>query len=227
MDKLSLYELFSFVIPGGIALHLLNWCAVNVLDTDVIFSLSDLSSSLIALVQALLIGVTLHIITFNILLKCGGYRQMIYKSVQEVELDTYILQVIPFLNQEYFRNKKHEVAINADNAVPAENLFDYAYYYLEVNGKNAQAKNFQSLYFFFRNMFTLGLVSLLILIFALVYSLMRDLGGEVLRSIVMYIAFFTVIIGIAIPVANWLRRKMIITVFGCYYADRVHQSNKQ
>ncbi|MCA4806652.1 type VI-B CRISPR accessory protein Csx27 [Myroides odoratimimus] len=226
MDKLSLYELFSFVIPGGIALHLLNWCSINVLSTGTLFNLTDLSNSLIALVFALLIGVALHIITFNILLKWSSYRQIIYKSVQQIKLDDYIQQVIPFLNQEYFHNKKHEVAANTNNAVPAENLFDYAYYYLEVNGKNAQAKNFQSLYFFFRNMFTLGIVSILILITALVYSTITSVGKDVLSEIVLKIAFFAVIIGIAVPVANWLRKKMIITVFGCYYADRVHQTNK-
>ncbi|EHO06561.1 hypothetical protein HMPREF9712_03107 [Myroides odoratimimus CCUG 10230] len=75
-------------------------------------------------------------------------------------------------------------------------------------------------------MFTLGIVSIVILIIALVYSTITSVGKDVLSEIVFKIAFFAVIIGIAVPVANWLRKKMIITVFGCYYADRVHQTNK-
>lgn len=227
MDKLSLYELFSFVIPGGIALHLLNWCSINILQMGTVFSINDLSSSLTVLLCALFIGVLLHLLTFSLFMKYKSYNLIIYKSVQEINFDKYTSSIIPFLNKEYEHSKQHAIEKIVNYNIPAQYLFDYAYYYLEVNGKNTQAKNFQSLYFFFRNLFTLSIVAIILLVIALLYSALSSLGVSVILKTVLYIGCFIGVMCITVPVANWLRRKMIITVFGSYYADRVHQTNKQ
>lgn len=227
MSKLSLYELFSFVIPGGIVLHLLNWCSVNVLNKDLIFSLSDLPNSLIAIVLALFIGVLLHLLTFSVFMRFEIYNQIIYKGVQEINFDEYILGIIPFLNKEYERSKQHAIDKIENYNIPAPYLFDYAYYYLEVNGKNTQTKNFQSLYFFFRNLFTLSIIAIFLLFVTIVYSAFNSLGISLILKTVLYAGCFIGVMCVTIPVANWLREKMIITVFGSYYADRVHQTNKQ
>lgn len=225
MDKISVYEFFSFVVPGGLVLFLLNWCSINILKTGVIFSLSDLSNSLVSLVFALLIGTLLHTLTYSVLLKSKIYCRIIYKSVQEISLDDYTMRILPFLNQEYEKIKKHKVDDGGNDFVPASYLFDFAYYYLEVNSKNAQAKNFQSLYFLFRNIFTLGLVGICILTVAIVYSFFSRVDTSVFFDAILYLFLFIIISLLTIPVANWLRKKMIITVFGCYYADRSHHFN--
>jgi hypothetical protein len=226
MDKLSLYELFSFVIPGGIALHLLNWCSVNILQMGTVFSINDLSSSLTVLLCALFIGVLLHLLTFSLFMKYKSYNQIIYKSVQEINLDEYTISIIPFLNKEYENSKQHTIEKIENYNVPAQYLFDYAYYYLEVNGKNTQAKNFQSLYFFFRNLFTLSIIAIFLLFITIMYSAFNSLGVSIILKTVLYAGGFIGVMCITVPVANWLRKKMIITVFGSYYADRVHQTNK-
>lgn len=229
MDKLSLYEILSFVIPGFILVFITNFytdCIFNFgnfLDTS-----NDISKSLLLVAISLFLGILIHIITFRFLKtsRLKWYKKLIFKSVQDISVtNAFIQRVIPFLNDEYKKIRKHhEEPVNANEA--EANLFDFAYLYLEVNDKITPAKNFQSMYFWFRNMFTMSiiLVPASILLYCLTYYL--DLS-EGQKNYALWIIIINIILGIMIiPTANWLREKLIEKVLWSYYVERVHENEK-
>jgi hypothetical protein len=229
MDKLSLYEILSFVIPGFILVFITN------LYTDCVFNLSnfldttnDISESLLLFVVSLFFGIVIHIITFRFLKtsRLKWYKKLIFKSVQAISADNaFIQRVIPFLNDEYKKVRKHhEEPVNETEA--EANLFDFAYLYLEVNDKITPAKNFQSMYFWFRNMFTMSIILVPISILLYGITFYMDLShGQ--KNYALWIIIINIILGIVIiPTANWLREKLIEKVLWSYYVERVHENEK-
>lgn len=221
MDKLSLYEILSFVIPGFIVIKLVDILRYQLLENNNLFSSDNIGDSLILFCVSLVIGVIIHVLTTQVILKMPFLKKLVYTSVKDVELGDYSKLIIPFLNEEYARLKKHNCNEDTSNQ-PTEYLFDFAYYYLEVNDKITQVKNFQSLYFMFRNFFTVGLILVPILLFTIFYTYCNKLDQT--QNFVL--AFFIVLISLLVNiyVTRWLRIKMIERVFESYYADRTHNN---
>ncbi len=177
MDKLSLYEILSFVIPGLVLLKIIELYNEKVFDgLPLIESDSKISESIMLFGISLFIGIFIHIATFRLLKtqKLKWYKKLLFKSPQNIcDKNDFIKPVIPFLNSEYNNLRKHEMPAGKENELET-NLFDFAYLYLEVNDKITPAKNFQSLYFLFRNLFTICLLLLPVSIFFYIYSLIQD-----------------------------------------------------
>lgn len=221
MDKLSLYEILSFVIPGFIVIKLVDIFRFRLLGSNNLFSSDNIGDSLILFCASLVLGVIIHVLTTQVILKMPFLKKLVYTSVKDVELGEYSKLIIPYLNGEYTKLKKHDCNENTSNQ-PTDYLFDFAYYYLEVNDKITQVKNFQSLYFMFRNFFTIGLILVPILLFTIFYSYYNELNQTQNLGLSLLIVFIGLLVNIY--VTRWLRIKMIERVFESYYADRTHNN---
>lgn len=230
MDKLSLYEILSFVIPGFILLKIIELYNEKVFHGNPFLQLdSKLSESIVLFGISLFIGIFIHIATFRLLKtqRLKWYKKLLFKTPQVIcEKNDFIKPIIPFLNTEYNNLRKHEISIKKENELEA-NLFDFAYIYLEVNDKITPAKNFQSLYFLFRNLFTLCLLLFPASIFIYLYSLIKDfLSFQINYALGLMLANIAIAL-IIIPAANWLREKLIEKVLWSYYVERVHDKEKK
>lgn len=229
MDKLSLYEILSFVIPGYISINIIAYynnevyCSSSFYDSG-----GKIEDSIFLFCLSLFLGIIIHVVTFRFLKtsKLKWYKKLIFKSVQEISADNdFIQKVIPFLNSDYVVTRKHnENPVESNQA--ENNLFDFAYLYLEVNDKITPAKNFQSMYFWFRNMFTICIVMLPISIGIYISTFCLDMSKEQKTNAFLAI-IVTIVTGfIIIPIANWLREKLIEKVLWSYYVERVHKEDK-
>lgn len=221
MDKLSLYEILSFVIPGFIVIKLFDIFRFQLWESNNLFSSDNIGDSLILFCVSLIFGVIIHVLTTQVTLKISFFKKLVYTSVKDVELGEYSKLIIPYLNEEYAKLKKHDSNENTSDQ-PSDYLFDFAYYYLEVNDKITQVKNFQSLYFMFRNFFTIGLILVPILLFTIAYSYCNELNQTQNLGLSLLIVFIGLLV--IIYVSRWLRIKMIERVFESYYADRTHNN---
>ncbi len=229
MDKLSLYEILSFVIPGFILVNIIEFYNVMIFKNDAFFNdKSKLEESILIFCLSLFLGILIHILTFRFLKtsRLKWYKKLIFKTPQKISSENdFIKKVIPFLNQDYTNTRKHDENLPKPNEV-ADNLFDYAYLYLEVNDKITPAKNFQSMYFWFRNMFTIGLFLVPISLIIFIVALLKDtLNDSIIKSFYLF-SVTAIITLVLIPTANWLREKLIEKVFWSYYVERVHNLNK-
>lgn len=229
MDKLSLYEILSFVVPGFLLVMLFNTYYVDVLGFESLLDMnSKIGDSVLLFCLSLFMGICIHVITFRFLKtpKLKWYEKLIFKTPQEISANNdFIKKVIPYLNKDYKETRKHkEEASQPNEAEP--NLFDFAYLYLEVNDKVTPAKNFQSMYFWFINMFTIGLflIPISFIILALTFYGNYSSKAQILSLQILIINL--ILIAIIIPVANWLREKLLEKVFWSYYVERVHEERK-
>jgi hypothetical protein len=230
MDKLSLYEILSFVIPGFILLQIIELYNEKVFDNaPLLESDSKISESIMLFGISLFAGILIHIATFRLLKtqKLKWYKKLLFKTPQEIcQKNNFIKPVIPFLNSEYASLRKHQVVAGKENELD-ENLFDFAYLYLEINDKITPSKNFQSLYFWFRNLFTICLLLFPVSIFIYIYSHIRQFFSEQINYAFWIIVANITIALIIIPASNWLREKLIEKVLWSYYVERVHEKQKK
>lgn len=227
MDKLSIYEILSFVVPGFVAIEITNLYSVHVFGAAALFTTDNIGDSLKLFCASLFLGVVIHVLTFKLFFRWEWYVNKVFPKTQEIKYTGFTRQIIPFLNKEYERIKQHGTDKKFDENVPAENLFDFAYFYLEANDKIASAKNFQSIYFWFRNLFTICLILLPVSTVILIYTAVATFDSVSVKNAALMIGITLIAMFVIVPVARWLRIKMVDRVFGGYYAERIHQNLKK
>lgn len=225
MDKLSLYELLSFVVPGFLLIKLIEFYYINVFEGNSFINSDNISENLFLLCISLVLGIIIHVFTNLVILKIKFLSNIIFIPISNIRLSDYSKKVIPFLNKDYKLTKGHKATIHKKDK-PSSYLFDFAYYYLEVNGKIAQAKNFQSLYFMFRNFFTINIINILISTLFIIYFIYKNDNSNQLKYTIFLLGGLIVTLPIIIYVARWLRVKMVERVFESYYAERIHNHSK-
>ena len=225
MEKFSFYETLSFLIPGFILLSIISMYLQFVFGVSDLINLeSKFEENILLICLSLFAGIGLNALT-SWLFKCKYFKwikDMIMPSVQKIsENNSFIQKTIPFLNAEYIKLRKHdEKSVKETEA--ENNLFDFAYFYLEVNDKISAAKNFQSLYFWFRNMFTLSTflipASIIIWLIAIIgdYNSKQELFARWTAALNVILFF------LLIPIARWLREKTVEKIMWSYYVERIH-----
>lgn len=204
MEKISLYDLLSILLPGAILT-----LAIEVIATDYGLKIDSLEINnyfklTLFLSSSIFIGSLINISTRRLLKiykKIGLFTPLktIYNSSTELEL------IKPFLKKKMnsleFDSKKEKL----------EQLWPVVYYELEATGKISSPKAFQSFYFFFRNFFTLGIILFLPLLFQLIFYCFST----------KYVFLCSInILGIflSISAARWNRVKMVERMFWTYYS---------
>lgn len=236
MDKLSIYELLSFIIPGYVATRIVEYY-LKFYNVTLPFPMEGkMDENLHLLVIAIILGVAIHVLTFKVIShpKLKWMKSWIYKPEDEYiknSKEGELPMIMTAVKSHYESDKQHndeksEIKLSADKSIEYYGwTFDFAYYYLEVNDKITQAKNFQSFYFLFRNLFVMSMVHFVMLFFLCIASFFTIARYSMLNiSTALIVLLLLLLTWLIVVVTNWLRGKMIYRVFWSYYMDR--QINK-
>lgn len=220
VQQFSLYELLSFVLPGVLIVAVAEWIGVNLWEVVLISFHSEVVVGTLYLLFALVCGGLLHSFTFWLVTSCKWAKKWLYPTVQEMKYDERMrLKIIPYLNKEYQKTIDKSLPLK-DSSIPAKDLFDYAYNRLEIAGVLTQVKNFQSLYFLYRNLAVLAVLVALCL------------GGVLILYSKFLLALGWIVVGFVFCVvctcgARWFRKKMIMRLFSIYYVYLLSQQSTQ
>jgi hypothetical protein len=225
MEKFSLYELLSFIVPGFMVIFLVNLYAESVMGYKLIENISAINffESMIYIIASLVVGILFHRLTFA-LINWKWYQKLVYPAVGEiVKKHGEIEPVLSDLEQNY-KKMYPEKTIQFDEKYYDE-IFDLAYYFLEVNDKIGQIKSFQSLYFFFRNMITLAMISFVVVLPLTIFGACIFPAFSICHSCYFLVALLISFL-IFVEPARWLRKKMIVRLFRSYHVFIIHANNK-
>lgn len=234
MNKLSLYEILSFMVPGYILISIVELYNQLVFSGNPLFNIkSDVEKSMLYLALSLFVGLAIHIFTFELIKLSekkkqifGWYNRIVYQTVQSLSKNNeFLIKIIPFLNKEYRKISKHdEDAVKESKA--EYYLFDIAYFYLETNDKITASKNYQSLYFWFRNMFTISLFLIPFSLIVWIISFSDNFTSEERCYALAILTLNSFLIFIISIITRWLRKKFVIKVLYSYYSIRIHEIDK-
>lgn len=222
MEKLSLYDFLSVLLPGALLTLF-----IEVLASDLGLEIKGLKINqyfrlTLFLTSAIFLGSLINIST-----------RFFFKFYRKINLFTSIIDIYTKSKSlKYIRYYFDDILIdtqipqlNTDNSnANIENLWNEIYYELEATDKIKVPKSFQSFYFFFRNFFTLGMILFPVLTFLFIYNRC---------AINKYTLLFIInIIGLLISlyVGKWYRGRMVERMFWTYYSlhknDKTNQTNQ-
>lgn len=194
MGKFSLYDFLSFFLPGVILCFLVYQVIPD--NAHVFKSMGETIDGLVFLGIALVVGLGIHRLSFYFL-NFKIYKNLIYPTVANVAK-----------SKSFKINIDIQQIPNSSN-LSLEDLFDEAYFFLEFNDKINTPKNFQSYYFFLRNLFTL---SLLVLPFAIVFAYLNFNFWY----LIIFISLYFLCVWFTVKVGLFYRAKMIERIFNNY-----------
>ncbi len=206
MDKLTLYDVMSYFLPGVAGTFLLKQLlpASWIWFTDV----SEAEIILLTGIISLLFGLLIHRTTFW-LIRYKWYTSVMMPSIRDI------------ITSDKGNMKALFKRIHADSnysGLNEDRLFDTAYYYLEYHGKIDAAKGFQSMYFFIRNLLTLSICLFL------VYMCMLIISCQIKYLWLMILCI------LYCPVAAWtgrfFRAKMTERIINTFYIAIEDQDKK-
>lgn len=226
MEKFSIYEFLSFFLPGFLGWKAIqHFCSFWGFQTPFTIGNST-EDTLWLLVISLFIGVIVHVFTFQLIQKVGWYKVWVYTPEWKIVNDSDELRrIVPAVKNYYNNIKVHQegtsvvvVHPNDYNIQEETYLFDYIYHCLEVNGKIDQTKNFQSLYFLFRNALSIIILYLVVTAVAALLWMLSIINNT--QSFDHAHIFSVAILSFSlacIVAARFMRKKMIHRAFWSYY----------
>ncbi len=213
MEKISLYDLLSVLLPGAIltlAIKMLIFdlninLAINNFDIDKHFSLT------IFLTTSIFLGSLVNALTWKA--QKFIHKDFLFGSISSVYKKigyTTFQNIKPFFNELHIKLVGKEKSDTYTEKEKISHVWSEIYYELEAKQQIGVPKNFQSFYFFFRNFFTTGLI---LIIFHLVYFIFT---GDYKYLGFLGIDVFAVISSVL--AGKWYRKKMIERLFWTYYS---------
>lgn len=210
MEKISLYDLLTLLLPGALLTFFIELIASNYnfnldeLGLNQYFNLAFFLSS------SIFLGSLINVLTNKWLKyyrKIGLYTDIgiIYKNNKNLK------RIKPFFQEklktiigieEFKKNSRSE---NFDI------IWDEIYYELEAKDQINSPKTFQSFYFFFRNFFTLGIILFLPTLILCIYTKFQSL------YVLLFLINLSAIL-ISWKAGDWNRRKMVDRMFWTYYS---------
>ena len=210
MEKLSLYDLLSFLLPGAVACTLFYFRFLVPMDID--FSkVNDQLEMVIFIAISFFVGSLIHysfeLKLFEVLIKKLGLYQRIsniYNS-PKVDIQVYVKEAF---KDDFLEFAKLGVK---DSSEQIEHFWSKIYYKLEAEDKITTSKSFQSFYFFFRNIATLSIITIII---ELISSLFTRFKAHEIPVIIIAI----VVLVLSTMAGRMHRRKMVSRMFWTYYS---------
>jgi len=226
MDKFSVYELLSFFIPGYISAKIMEYYfklfEIKLPDATAI----NINDNILILVMAVFLGIIVHFLTFKLQSKSSLFQKAVYpKEITYITNNSVLLMILPAITDYYSKDKKHDdksesILNGADKLSYSEFMFDFSYYYLEVQDKITQAKNFQSFYFLFRNLFTISLLHFVALGILLIADIFITRFDIINMNTILLLFMLIVLTFLIAYLTRILRGKTISKVLWSYYLDR-------
>lgn len=210
MEKLSLYDLLSFLLPGAVCSILLYYRFLLPLNIE-LPEVNDQLEMVIFIAISFFIGSLIHYIfeikLFEILIKKIGLYQPIpniYHS-KRTGIQKYVKAAFKSDLEEFkkfgFEDEYEQINL----------LWNKIYYKLEAEDKITTPKSFQSFYFFFRNIATLS-------IFTILFETIFFIFGQGDSYEIEIIGASIVILLLSAFAGRLHRRKMVNRMFYTYYS---------
>ena len=234
MNKFSLYEILSFIVPGFLLISIVEFYNQHIFSNETLFDIeSDIEKSIIYLLLSLFFGLGIHILTFYITRNSNKkirifkwFNFIAFRSVKSLSKSSdFLVKIIPFLNNEYRRIREHEEE-QAEEGEIENNLFDTAYYYLETNDVISHAKNYQSLYYLFRNMFTISILLFAFSMIIFLFSLSTLFNYDEYKNALNILCVNTILLFLISIMTVWLRKKFVKKILYSYYSILIHEKDK-
>jgi hypothetical protein len=215
MQKLSLYDLLSVLLPGAILTLVIEFIGLNF---GIEVSSSDLNEYFtltLFLSSSIFLGSIINISTRNLLNLykfIGLYTplsQIYSKSLGLVHIKPFFQNILDSFTIDFSKNDNDSIE-NIEKR-KLEHLWSIIYYELEAKEDIGAPKAFQSFYFFFRNFFTLGII----LFFPLLFLMINKHYEE---QYLLFFVFNLISILLSIPAARWNRKQMTERMFWTYYS---------
>jgi len=215
MKNFSLYELLSYLIPGFLLLKIAGFYLSNFQFTFLTALDNDLNNNIFFLVISLILGVAIHLFTFRIK-DLPSYRNDVYVSFDKLKAESEELQKLIPLVESIVIKKADESAFDKIY------IFDYAYYYLDVNHKINKAKSFQSFYYLFRNIYTVLLLTIPLLLYKVLVIFKNQQLIQCNQLLTLFFIFL--LFPVSVWCARFMRLKLFVCVFWSYYIDHIHKT---
>lgn len=210
MEKLSLYDLLSFLLPGAVAATLLYFGFLENQHFD--FSkINDQLASVIFIAVSFFIGSIIHfafdIKPFKVLIRILG----LYEKIPDIYYQNKI-ELKSYVKETFIEDlKQFEKYGIKDDSNKIEHLWSKIYYKLEAEEKITTPKSFQSFYFFFRNIASICIITIVV---AAIMVIIKGISDT--RIITLVIAFIVLVLSIL--AGRMHRRKMVDRMFWTYYS---------
>lgn len=211
MDKLSIYELFSYLIPGYVTVFLSN----HFFSFTKTINDAGMNFGVFVLIASMISGVIIHAL-IDTLKSRKWFENLVFKHPHEIyAADQYLTPKMKNFLLEIYTKTSNESAIEIINGYP-KNLFDHAYHYLESKEKSGPVKNLHSLYYLMRNLAFIFIIFMAIGIFFLISK--SPIDNEKLILLILIFGSFGCLFG-----ARFLREKYIGKAIKLYFSYCIHK----
>lgn len=236
MEKFTLYDFLGLILPGFIFVYFCNvinkfYCLIP----DFIVPADTETKIVIVLSLSLIFGSIIYALNFYLVSKIKWYSKWfgIYKPVSDIYESMNQLHGImnETLNRQakkwfgtsiFFAQEKFKT-LTANEAQEARDFqndfYNRMYYELEFDEKIENSRTYQSFYYFFRQLLSVGLI-LTFIFFALeLITLIPDIqinrpDLSTQLQIVFYLLFM---IWISMVMARWFRKRMVMKMYWSYF----------
>lgn len=248
MDKLSLYDILGMLLPGVMFLFFLTIvnCSYAIypesfLSLDTAGEVKELS---VLFSFSMIAGSCFYAINFYLVNKTQWYNKLfgMYDHVAKLYLKAPFLHGLmnETLNKKAFerygkkifhsKNQFEALEKQEQNTVFdfQDEFYDIMYYELEHHEKIGYAKDFQSFYFFFRQMVTALMLTMILTIIGLLYALKTtncDLSDYGWVSVKMLVCFLLLML-LCTQLARWYRKRMVLKMYWAYFTLLNNQDKK-
>lgn len=231
MEKFSLYDLLSVLLPGVYFTYMLDEIR-NMFGWLPLYSLSAQWEVLIIL--SIFFGAMIYIISFWLVSHCKWFYRILgmHQNITTLYYKTNMNHVFAnTLNKKANEWYEHRIFLDADEfkslsseetskiTDEQDSFYERMYYELDYSHKLDVPKSFQSYYFFFRNVFLASIVSFIIQCIAFLFSMNPEVQCNELNW-TKIIPLSSVLIGamfISLFIARWYRQRMVHKMYWFFY----------
>lgn len=226
MEKLSLIDFLSLLLPGFLFVYAIRMMIQFVCPNGLVFQTENLSLENFGLMfcSSIFIGVCLHRITLW-LSRTKLYKFLgVFQPVATYFFNNKILKD-PHAKAFFKKDLKQCVGFEFEKKNPTKNTplekrlidryFDYMFYHLEIHHPHNRMYQFQSFYFFFRNCLTACTCGLPCSIFFLGYAVLTE-SRYTLHYLLLSLVLIAVFCGSAV-LAKSFRKSMMNRLFRLYF----------
>jgi hypothetical protein len=232
MEKFSIYNLLGLILPGAVLIFMLDILR-NIFGILPEYTLTD-SWETIVLVSIIL-GAILYVTTLQAVnnKKLNKHVWGLYKHVTDLYLGMKSLH--SFMNETFNKRANEwygkDIYISNDEyhrLTPEkqteikdlqDEFYDRMYYELDYENKNEIPKNFQSFYFFFRQLTLACLISFMALLLLTGLSLLPFLECTTpcMIEIITYFMGIGLLFIVSIWLGRWYRQRMVLKMYWAFY----------
>jgi len=217
MEKISFFDLLTILVPGALFTLFVGYIFA-VFNIQIIeISVNQYYKFTLFFSAALFSGTIINIITRKALFKFYKKIKMHQSILHHYRTSNDLVHIKPFFEnmiddlcekKDVFENEEEEEAYHFNRI---ERLWSEIFYELEAKDQIKSPKSYQSFYFFFRNFFTLGLITLIFI------ALIQFADFDTTQLYIM-LAISIIVLVTSYFSAKWNREKMIERMFWTYYS---------